>query len=100
MAKVEVKDLSKKFGENVAVDNINLGFAEGKMTVLVGPSGCGKTTLLRMLAGLEEPTKGKIFIGNKEVAHVPAWDRNVAMVFDAYLPEQERSGKRIFSKAV
>jgi len=84
MAKVEVKDLTKKFGEAVAVNNINLDFPEGKLTVLVGPSGCGKTTLLRMLAGLEEPTEGKIFIGEKEVAHIPAWDRNVAMVFQSY----------------
>jgi ABC-type sugar transport system ATPase subunit len=84
MAKVEVKDLTKKFGDNIAVDNINLTFPEGRLTVLVGPSGCGKTTLLRMLAGLEEPTTGTIFIGNKEVAHIPAWDRNVAMVFQSY----------------
>jgi multiple sugar transport system ATP-binding protein len=84
MAKVEVKNLTKSFGENVAVKNINLDIPEGKLTVLVGPSGCGKTTLLRMLAGLEEPTEGMIFIGNKEVAHVPAWDRNVAMVFQSY----------------
>ncbi|MEW5959558.1 MAG: ABC transporter ATP-binding protein [Chloroflexota bacterium] len=84
MAKVAVKDLTKIFGDNVAVDNINLDFPEGKLTVLVGPSGCGKTTLLRMLAGLEEPTQGQIFIGDKEVAHIPAWDRNVAMVFQSY----------------
>jgi multiple sugar transport system ATP-binding protein len=50
----------------------------------VGPSGCGKTTLLRMLAGLEEPTAGEIFIRGREVGHVPAWDRNVAMVFQSY----------------
>jgi ABC-type sugar transport system ATPase subunit len=84
MAELKVKNLTKKFGEAVAVDNINLDFPEGKLTVLVGPSGCGKTTLLRMLAGLEEPTSGELLIGGKDVAHIPAWDRNVAMVFQSY----------------
>ena len=84
MAEVKVKNLTKQFAETVAVDNINLDFPEGKLTVLVGPSGCGKTTLLRMLAGLEEPTTGEIIIGHKDVAHIPAWDRNVAMVFQSY----------------
>jgi ABC-type sugar transport system ATPase subunit len=84
MAEVNVKNLTKKFGEAVAVDNINVDFPEGKLTVLVGPSGCGKTTLLRMLAGLEEPTTGEIFVNGKDVAHIPAWDRNVAMVFQSY----------------
>jgi ABC-type sugar transport system ATPase subunit len=84
MAKVKVRNLTKEFGDAVAVDNINLDFPEGKLTVLVGPSGCGKTTLLRMLAGLEEPTTGEVIVGGKDVAHIPAWDRNVAMVFQSY----------------
>ncbi|NJN92647.1 MAG: ABC transporter ATP-binding protein [Anaerolineales bacterium] len=84
MAEVKVKNLTKKFGDSIAVDNITLDFPEGKLTVLVGPSGCGKTTLLRMLAGLEETTAGELIIGGKNVAHVPAWDRNVAMVFQSY----------------
>lgn len=81
---VSVRNLTKKFGETIAANDITLDLPDGKLTVLVGPSGCGKTTLLRMLAGLEEPTEGKILIGGKEVAHVPAWDRNVAMVFQSY----------------
>jgi multiple sugar transport system ATP-binding protein len=84
MAQVRVKDLTKHFGNTIAVDEVNLEFPDGKLTVLVGPSGCGKTTLLRMLAGLEEPTDGEIFIGEREVGHIPAWDRNVAMVFQSY----------------
>lgn len=84
MAKVNVKNLTKKFGNTFAVNDITLELPDGKLTVLVGPSGCGKTTLLRMLAGLEEPTQGEIYIGGKELAHVPAWDRNVAMVFQSY----------------
>ena len=84
MSKVCVRNISKRFGNAVAVDNITLEFPDRQLTVLVGSSGCGKTTLLRMLAGLEEPTEGEIFIGDKEVAHVPAWDRNIAMVFQSY----------------
>jgi multiple sugar transport system ATP-binding protein len=84
MAQVSVKNLTKKFGNTFAVNDITLELPDGKLTVLVGPSGCGKTTLLRMLAGLEEPTEGEIYIGDKELAHVPAWDRNVAMVFQSY----------------
>jgi multiple sugar transport system ATP-binding protein len=84
MAEVRVKSLGKKFGSTLAVDDVTLDFPDGQLTVLVGPSGCGKTTLLRMLAGLEEPTAGEVFIRDREVGHVPAWDRNVAMVFQSY----------------
>lgn len=84
MAQVRVKTLTKNFGSTVAVDNVTLDFPDGQLTVLVGPSGCGKTTLLRMLAGLEEPTAGEVYIRGREVGHVPAWDRNVAMVFQSY----------------
>ena len=84
MSKLNVRNISKRFGSAIAVDNLTLDFPDGQLTVLVGSSGCGKTTLLRMLAGLEEPTGGEMFIGDKEVAHVPAWDRNIAMVFQSY----------------
>lgn len=84
MAEVQVKDLTKKFGNTTAIDNITLNFKDKQLSVLVGPSGCGKTTLLRILAGLEEPTKGEVFVGGKEVSCVPAWDRNTAMVFQSY----------------
>ncbi len=82
--KVRVRNLLKKFSSTVAVNDVGLDFPDGKLTVLVGPSGCGKTTLLRILAGLEEPDQGEVFIAGREVAHVPAWDRNVAMVFQSY----------------
>jgi multiple sugar transport system ATP-binding protein len=84
MATLAVKNLVKKFGSTVAVDDVTLEFPDGKLTVLVGPSGCGKTTLLRILAGLEEPTQGEVTIANKIVTLVPAWDRNIAMVFQSY----------------
>lgn len=84
MSKVSVRNISKRFGNAVAAEHITLEFPDRQLTVLVGSSGCGKTTLLRMLAGLEEPTEGELYIGDKEVAHVPAWDRNIAMVFQSY----------------
>jgi multiple sugar transport system ATP-binding protein len=84
MATLAVNRLIKKFGSTVAVDDVTLEFPDGKLTVLVGPSGCGKTTLLRILAGLEEPTEGHVLVDGKEVTAVPPWDRNVAMVFQSY----------------
>ncbi|HWH25189.1 MAG TPA: sn-glycerol-3-phosphate ABC transporter ATP-binding protein UgpC [Pseudolysinimonas sp.] len=67
-----------------AVDSIDLEVADGEFLVLVGPSGCGKSTMLRMLAGLEEVTSGRILIGNRDVTAVPAKDRDIAMVFQNY----------------
>lgn len=84
MADVQFENLTKKFGDVLAVDSINLSIKSGEFVVLVGPSGCGKTTSLRMLAGLEEVTSGKIFIGERDVARVHAKDRDVAMVFQSY----------------
>jgi multiple sugar transport system ATP-binding protein len=84
MIDVQIEELTKKYGNVVAVDEINLTIPYGKLTVLVGPSGCGKTTLLKILAGLEEPTAGCVIVNGQDVAHIPAWDRNVAMVFQSY----------------
>ena len=84
MVQVHLEDLAKRFGDTVAVDSINLTIMSGELVVLLGPSGCGKTTTLRMVAGLEEVTSGRIMIGDREVEHVPGRDRNVAMVFQSY----------------
>ncbi len=84
MTDVRLQDLTKKFGDFVAVDAINLSIDDGEFVVFVGPSGCGKTTSLRMVAGLEEVTAGQIFIGDRDVARVHAKDRDVAMVFQSY----------------
>ncbi len=70
--------------EKPAVDNLNLEIGDGEFMVLVGPSGCGKSTSLRMLAGLEEVTEGKIFIGDRDITHVAPKDRDIAMVFQNY----------------
>lgn len=84
MAKVLLKDLSKNFDEVVAVNDMNSVIEDKEFVVLVGPSGCGKTTTLRMIAGLEEATKGEIYIGDRLVNDVPPKDRDIAMVFQNY----------------
>jgi len=86
MAQVSLQDVSKLYrgGSVKAVDNVSLGIENKEFLVLVGPSGCGKSTTLRMIAGLEEVTEGKIWIGDKFVNDVPAKDRNIAMVFQNY----------------
>jgi multiple sugar transport system ATP-binding protein len=84
MAKVELKNLTKKFDEVVAVNNMDTTIEDREFVVLVGPSGCGKTTTLRMIAGLEEATQGEIYIGDRLVNNVPPKDRDIAMVFQNY----------------
>src|SRR5262245_35022648 len=85
MAQVSLKDVCKLYKSGVkAVDNVNLGVENKEFVVLVGPSGCGKSTTLRMIAGLEEISSGKIWIGDRVVNDVPAKDRNIAMVFQNY----------------
>ena len=84
MAQVVLKQLTKRFDEVVAVDDIDLHIEDKELIVLVGPSGCGKTTTLRMVAGLESITAGEISIGENVVNQVAPKDRNVAMVFQNY----------------
>ena len=84
MAEVALSRVLKKFGDFVAVKEIDLQVDDGAFTVLVGPSGCGKTTTLRMIAGLEEVTSGEVKIGERVVNRVPPKDRDIAMVFQNY----------------
>lgn len=85
MAQVSLRNVSKIFPPNVvAVKDVNLGVENKEFLVLVGPSGCGKSSTLRMIAGLEQATEGKIYIGDKLVNDIPAKDRNTAMVFQNY----------------
>jgi len=84
MAGVTLNNLSKRFGDVVAVHNVSLKINDGEFLVLVGPSGCGKTTCLRMVAGLEEASEGEIFIGDRLVNNVAPKDRDIAMVFQNY----------------
>jgi multiple sugar transport system ATP-binding protein len=84
MASVTYKNVTKKFGDFVALNNLNLEVEDKEFLVLVGPSGCGKTTALRCLAGLEEVTDGSVLIGDRVVNEVPPKDRDIAMVFQSY----------------
>ena len=84
MAEVTLTNVTKRFGDFTAVDDLSMVIEDGKFTVLVGPSGCGKTTTLRMVAGLEEVTEGEIRIGARVVNRVPPKDRDIAMVFQNY----------------
>jgi len=84
MASVTYENIFKKFGDVVAVDNMNFHVEDKEFLVLVGPSGCGKTTALRLLAGLEEITSGEIKIGDRVVNDVAPKDRDIAMVFQSY----------------
>jgi multiple sugar transport system ATP-binding protein len=84
MATVTFDGVWKKFGEVVAVNDLNLEINDGEFMVLVGPSGCGKTTSLRMIAGLEEISEGSLSIGDRVVNHVAPKDRDIAMVFQSY----------------
>jgi multiple sugar transport system ATP-binding protein len=84
MATVEIREVRKRFGEVHAVDGVDLATKEGEFLVLLGPSGCGKTTLLRMIAGLEQPTSGEILIGGQVVNDLPPRARRIAMVFQSY----------------
>jgi len=85
MAEVTMEDVSKIYGEDVvAVRDMNLDVTDGEFIVFVGPSGCGKSTALRMIAGLEDITKGKVFIGDNVVNDLPPRDRDIAMVFQNY----------------
>jgi multiple sugar transport system ATP-binding protein len=84
MATVTFENVSKRYGDVVAVDDLNLDIRDAEFMVLVGPSGCGKTTSLRMVAGLEEITDGTLRIGDKVINDIPPKDRDIAMVFQSY----------------
>lgn len=81
---VKFKGIVKRFGKVTAVQTMDLDIPEGSLVTLLGPSGCGKTTLLRMLAGLESPTEGDIFIKGKRVNDTPIHKRNLGMIFQNY----------------
>ncbi len=85
---VEFKNISKRYGSDdrsaLAVNDVSFEIAKGTLTTILGPSGCGKTTTLRMIAGLETPTSGRILMDGKDVTHLGPTDRNVSMMFQSY----------------
>lgn len=83
-SRVSLQEITKKFGTVIAVDRVSLEIPAGNLVTLLGPSGCGKTTTLRIIAGLEHPSSGRVFIGDDDVTPLPAANRSVTMVFQAY----------------
>ncbi|MFD4640879.1 ABC transporter ATP-binding protein [Lentzea sp. NPDC058436] len=84
MGHLELKGLRKTFGDNTALDGLDLELAEGELVSLLGPSGCGKTTALRIVAGFETSDSGTVTVGGKDITRVPANKRDMGMVFQAY----------------
>ncbi|MEK9711226.1 MAG: ATP-binding cassette domain-containing protein, partial [Thalassolituus sp.] len=83
-AVVRIENVTKRFGDTYAVDDMSLDIHRGEFFSLLGASGCGKTTLLRMLAGFESPTAGRIFIDGQDMTNIPAYKRPVNMMFQSY----------------
>jgi iron(III) transport system ATP-binding protein len=83
-AEVRLEGIAKRYGKVEAVKPLDLTIEGGTLVTLLGPSGCGKTTLLRMIAGLEQPSAGRLFIGGRDVTLLSAGERNVSMVFQSY----------------
>ena len=81
---LEIINITKRFGNSTAIDNISFSLEHGKLMTFVGPSGCGKTTLLRMISGFTEPTEGKIILDGKDITYLKANRRDTAMVFQNY----------------
>ena len=84
MASIQLRNINKSWGPVVAIPRLDLAIQDQEFLVLLGPSGCGKTTTMRMIAGLEEPTDGEVWIGDELMNHVPTQHRDVAMVFQNY----------------
>lgn len=81
---LELKNVSKAFGKSTVIENLNLSIKQGTMVTLLGPSGCGKTTVLRLVAGLESPTSGQIFIDGEDVTRSAIQQRDICIVFQSY----------------
>ena len=84
MSAIELSGITKRWGESIAVDNVSFRVEEGTFAVLLGPSGCGKSTTLRMIAGLEDVSEGKLAIGNADMTHAAPSERQLSMVFQSY----------------
>ena len=83
-ADIQLEDVTKRFGELTAVDELTLAIERGAFYAMLGPSGCGKTTTLRMIGGFEDPTEGRVFLGGDEVTNLPPYKRDVNTVFQSY----------------
>ena len=84
MPSIELRAVEKWFGNTQVIKGVDLEIEEGEFVIFVGPSGCGKSTLLRMIAGLEETSRGQIMIGDRDATAEPPSKRGLAMVFQSY----------------
>jgi len=84
MPHLELRNLTQRFGNQTALDGLNLSIEKGELVSLLGPSGCGKTTTIRLIAGFLEPTRGSVWIGGRDVTPLPPEQRNIGMVFQSY----------------
>src|SRR5262252_8996512 len=84
MTGIQVDRLSKRYGRAIAVEDVSFSVAPGELCALLGPSGSGKSTVLRIIAGLERPTRGDVFIEARRVTHKPPQSRNIGFVFQNY----------------
>ena len=84
MATLEIKEVAKRYGDRTVLHDISLDLASGEFISLLGPSGCGKTTLLRIIAGFEAPDRGRVIVGGSDITALPANQRQMGMVFQAY----------------
>src|ERR1700754_1013121 len=84
MSDIRLEGVTKRYGPVAAADNVDLTVAQGEFVTILGPSGSGKTTLLSLIAGLNRPTSGRIFIGGRDVTDAPAQQRNIGLVFQSY----------------
>src|SRR4051812_1219373 len=83
-AYVRIENITKRFGDFTAVNNVSLKIYKGEIFCLLGGSGCGKSTLLRMMAGFEEPTSGAIYLDGQDMAGIPPYERPINMMFQSY----------------
>ena len=84
MSEIRLEGVTKRYGTFAAADNVDLAVSQGELVTILGPSGSGKTTLLSLIAGLNKPTSGRIFIGGRDVTEAPAQERNIGLVFQSY----------------
>ena len=95
MAFLEIRNISKSFGENWAVQNFDLQVEKGEWISFLGPSGCGKTTTLRIVAGFEQPTTGTVIVDDEDITHKAPNQSKVGMVFQSYaLVPKHDSGRK------
>src|SRR6202451_2707120 len=83
---ISARNVSKRFGDFVALDDVSVTVADGSLTALLGPSGGGKSTLLRVIAGLERPDSGRVYIDGNDVTGLPPRDRGIGFCFQHYAP--------------